>query len=343
MRVVLRELPHPHEPGQGARALVAVQPSHIREAERQVAIRAQGVTIDQGRLGAVHRLEAEDLLLGLHQEHVLAVVIPVTRFFPELLVDEDRRRDLLIAARVEDLADEALQLAHERPAVREPEGRAGRDVMKGVEVELAPELPVVALLGLLEPPEILVELFLREPGGPVDALEHRVALVAAPVGPRGRQELEVLHVAGRRHVRPAAEVDEVSLPIQRHPCGVDALENLDLERFVPLAEEPDRLLARHLLPLEGMVRLRDLLHDLLDLREVLRRERFRFREIVVEAVRDRGADRHADRGEEPLHRLRHDVRRGVAQSRERRGIAVEIAGQLEVTIFFRQWCARPLV
>jgi len=33
----------------------------------------------------------------------------------------------------------------------------------------------------------------------------------------------------------------------------------------------------------------------------------------------------------------------MTQGRERRGIAVEIAGQLEVTIFFRQWCARQSV
>src|SRR5205807_10345382 len=141
---------------------------------------------------AVHRLETEDLLLGLHQEHVLAVVLPVAGLLPEPLVDEDRRRDLLIAARVENLADEALELAHHHPAVREPEGRPGRDVVEGVEVELAPELAVVALLRLLEPPEMLVELFLGEPGGAVDALEHRVALVPAPIGARGRQELEVL-------------------------------------------------------------------------------------------------------------------------------------------------------
>jgi hypothetical protein len=41
--------------------------------------------------------------------------------------------------------------------------------------------------------------------------------------------------------------------------------------------------------------------------------------------------------------LRHDVRRGMPQGRERRRIAVEVAGQLEVTIFFRQWCARQSV
>src|SRR5882724_11562923 len=282
--VVLRELPYAHEPCQRARPLVAMQAPHVREAQRQVTVRAQRVAIDQGGFRAVHRLEAEDLLLGLHQEHVLAVVVPVPGLFPEPLVDEDRRGDLLVASRVENLADESLELAHQGPAVRKPEGRAGRDVVEGVEVELAPELSMVALLRLLEPPQMLVELLLREPRGAVDALEHRVALVAPPVGAGGREELEVLHVRGRGRVGPAAEVDEVPLPVERDARSLEPLEDLDLERLVALAEEADRLLARHLLPLERIRALHDLPHDLFDLREVFGRERLGFGEVVVEAV-----------------------------------------------------------
>ena len=150
----------------------------------------------------------------------------------------------------------------------------------------------------------------------------------------------MLHLPGRRHVRPATEIDEIALAVERHPGCLEPLEDLDLERLVALAEEANRLLAVHLLPLERGVRLRDLPHDLFDLREVFGRKRFRLREVIVEAVLDRGADRHAHRGEEALHGLRHDVRRRMAQRRQRRRIAVEIAGQLEVTIFFRQWRAR---
>src|SRR5438093_82261 len=130
--------------------------------------------------------------------------------------------------------------------------------MEGVEVELAAELAVVALLRLLEPPQVFVELLLREPGGAVDPLEHRVPLVTAPVGAGGREELEVLHVTRRRHVRPAAEVDEVALLVERHARRGDALEDLDLEGLAALAEEANRLVARHLLALEGVIRRRDL-------------------------------------------------------------------------------------
>src|SRR5256884_4586243 len=170
VRIVLRELPHAEETRQRARALVPVQPGLSGQAQREVAVRPERVTIDERRLRAVHGLEAEDLLFRLHEEHVLAEVLPVARLLPELLFDEDRRRDLLVAARIERLADEPLQLAHQGPAVREPERRARRHLVEDKEVQLAPELAVVALLRLLQAPDVAIELLLREPRGPVDPL-----------------------------------------------------------------------------------------------------------------------------------------------------------------------------
>src|SRR5438876_1173009 len=341
VRIVLRELPHAEETRQRARALVPVQPAHVGEAQREVAVRPERVTINERGLRAVHGLEAEDLLFRLHEEHVLAEVLPVARLLPELLVDEDRRRDLLVAARIERLADEPLQLAHQGPAVREPERRARRHLVEDKEVQLAPELAVVALLRLLQAPDVAIELLLREPRGPVDPLEHRVPLVAAPVGARRREQLEVLHVARRGHVRPTAEVDELPLAVERHARGVDPLEDLDLVGLGALAEEADGVRTAHLLALEGIVGLRDLAHDRFDPREVLGREGLGLPEVVVEAVLDRGPDRQLHVGEEALHGLGHDVRGGMAERRERRGIAVELAGQLEVALFFRQGFARP--
>ena len=49
-------------------------------------------------------------------------------------------------------------------------------------LELAPEPAVVALAGLLEALEVLLELGLGEEGGAVDAGQHRAVGVPAPVG-----------------------------------------------------------------------------------------------------------------------------------------------------------------
>src|SRR3546814_15338334 len=50
-----------------------------------------------------------------------------------------------------------------------------------------------------------------EPAGAVDARQHRVLLVAAPIGPRHPRQLERLRIelAGRRQMRPAAHVEPV--------------------------------------------------------------------------------------------------------------------------------------
>ena len=134
-------------------------------------------------------------------------------------------------------------------------------------------------------------------------------------------------------MRSPAEIDEVTLCVERHRLRVEALEDLDLEALAALAEERDRLRARQLLALERQVGLRDHAHLVLDAREILGRERLRLGEVVIEAVLDGGADGDLHLGKQALHSLGHDVRGGVTEGCERRRVAVELAGQPEMTIF----------
>src|SRR5258707_14096850 len=78
------------------------------------------------------------------------------------------------------------------------------------QVELLPQHAVVALLGLFELIEIGVEVFFREEGRPVNALQLRILLVAQPVSARNVEQLERLDLSGRRNVRAAAEVRELA-------------------------------------------------------------------------------------------------------------------------------------
>jgi len=263
-------------------------------------------------------------------------MLPVARLLPEPLVDEERRRDLLIPVGVERLPRELLQLTDEHHAVRQPERRSGSHVVEIEEIQLAPELSMVALLRFLDAPEILVQLVGGEPRGPVDALEHRVLLAAAPVRTRRGEQLEVLDVTRGRHVRPTAEIDELALLVQRHSGRIEALEDLHLEGLLMVAKEPDGLAAVHLAALEAIVSAGDLAHGGLDPREVLGRERRRSIEIVVEAVFDRRSDRQLHLGIETLHGLRHHVRGRVSERGERRRIAVEVARQGEMSFFLRR-------
>src|SRR3546814_1027594 len=84
------------------------------------------------------------------------------------------------------------------------------------QVHLLAQLAMVALGRFLQPVEVRVELLSVEPAGAVDARQHRVLLVAAPIGPRHPRQLERLRIelAGRRQMRPAARSEEHTSELQ---------------------------------------------------------------------------------------------------------------------------------
>src|SRR3546814_9304761 len=91
-----------------------------------------------------------------------------------------------------------------------PYPRPRRLLREREEVHLAAGAPVVALFSLREHGGVGLELLLVLPAGAVDALELRVARVAAPVGAGDLHQLERMpELAGRRQVRADAEVEQV--------------------------------------------------------------------------------------------------------------------------------------
>jgi hypothetical protein len=113
------------------------------------------------------------------------------------------------------------------------------------QVELAAELAVVALLGLLQHRQVLLQVVLAGPGRAVDALQHLVAVVAAPVGAGHLHQLEVPELARAGHVRAAAQVLEAAFAVQAHVLvGRDAGDDLGLVVLAQALEVGHRLVAR---------------------------------------------------------------------------------------------------
>ena len=213
---------------------------------------------------------------------------PVAARDPETFVVDDGRGDLLVAVRLVDAAPELQQRVEELPAARQPVGHAGCRFVEHEEVELRPDLLVVALLRVLDEGEMRLELLLRRESVGVDARELVALLVAAPVGaghgaelPGGRQQR-----GGVLDVRAAAEIDEVpARAVDRQDLVVgQVLDELDLELLI--VEERERVLLGNLLARPIFLALQDLLHLLLDRLEVVVRRRTRQQEVVVEAVGD---------------------------------------------------------
>ena len=121
--------------------------------------------------------------------------------------------------------------------------------------------------------EVVVELRLRRPRRAVDPLELRALLVAAPIRAGDGEELERAEPRRRRHVRPEAQVGPAVVAVHAHAVaqrtlvGLDALDDLPLERLIP--EPFERFVAAELLADERLVFRGDLAHAFLDPRKIL--------------------------------------------------------------------------
>jgi hypothetical protein len=86
MGVVLHEPTDTSETGQSTRGLVAVDDAELGHANRQLLVATIPRVEDQGMARAIHGLERPLLLLDVEGEHVIVVVLPVTRRLPKLAV-----------------------------------------------------------------------------------------------------------------------------------------------------------------------------------------------------------------------------------------------------------------
>ena len=153
------------------------------------------------------------------------------------------------------------------------------------QAELAPELAVIARAGLFQLLEVRVELLLVRPGRPVDALEHLVPLVAAPVRAGDVGQLERAEAAGRGDVGAAAEIEPLALAVDgERLVGGDVADDLDLVFLADAVEDLDGLVARPFLAADRQIARHDLRHLLLDAAEVVVAERPIGGEVIVEAT-----------------------------------------------------------
>ncbi|CAB4733347.1 unannotated protein [freshwater metagenome] len=194
---------------------------------------------------------------------------------------------------------------------------------------------MVASLGLLDAVQVGFEGLLALPRGAVDALQHLVLLVAAPVRRGAAHQLERRDPLGGGQVRTTAQVAPRDLAVASDVVVDGQLAATDLDRGALGALRARATLEADQLDLVGLVLelaervgiggdpalealalLDDLAHRGLDLRQVIGHEGHVDVEVVVEAVLHRRADAQARLREELLDGLRHHVGGGVTQDVE---------------------------
>src|SRR5471032_2066254 len=333
--IVLREAAHAHDAVQRAGRLVAVALAELAVAQRQVAVAAHIAVKNLHVTRAIHRLQRVGTVFRFRHEHVFAVVVPVAGFGPQAGIEYLRRLDLLVAVDLVFVAHVLLNLLPDGPALGMPEHQARRFILEVEEVELLAQFAVVALFRLFQLEQVLLLIFLLGPGGAVDALQHFVLAVAAPVGAGQFHQLEHFQLAGRWHVRAAAQVGEAAFRVQGHILvGRNRFDDFGLVGFAYRFEIGDRFVARQDLARDRLVLLGQLGHFLFDGDQVVGRERTLVGEVIVKAVFDHRTDGHLRVGEQLLDGVGQQVGRRVTDDVETIGILVGHDG--EVGIFFDQ-------
>src|SRR5438552_15024206 len=152
-----------------------------------------------------------------------------------------RRVDERVSPRAVDLLPPGLQLLRHDRDVRQPEHETGTELLVDAEeLELLPEHAVVAALDLLKALQVIVELLLVGPHRAVDALQLRVALVAAPVRAGDGEKLERADLSGALDVRSLAEIDESVVLVDAHatvlPLVVAVFVRAVLSEFFDLVD-----------------------------------------------------------------------------------------------------------
>ena len=224
MGVVQGERAHAVETDQRPRPLVTPVVADFSDAHRQVAVAAKVGLVDDDVVRAVDGAQLELLAVfeNHRRVHVFLVELRVAARPVKVETRDVRRAHVQVPARKLLVDDEALQLAPDRGAVGQPQRQARANALvDGEELQLLAEPLVVALLGLLEELQVVVELLRRGPGRAVDACELGLLLVAAPVRAGDPQQLERLDVARRRHVRASAEVEEVARVVHADIVALD--------------------------------------------------------------------------------------------------------------------------
>ena len=346
VRIILRKLAHTHQTVERSVRFVAMATAHLAQADRQVAIGRDALFEDENMRGAVHRLQGHPVglatddgalvfdighLVGDH-EHILAIFAPVARLLPLARVHHLRCLDLAIAARVHLAPHIGFELTPDLVALGMPENAAMRFFLQVEQIHLAAQLAVVALGGLFQPHQMLLELFLVEPGGAVNARQLRVLLVAAPIGAGRAHKLEGLRIklAGRSQMRSAAHVEPRALtarlarPVDRQLFIIgQGLGPFGLERLTFAFPLGDQRLARPRLAHKRFIRLDDLAHLLLNdgkIFEAKRFARFGSHHIIVEAIRSGRAKRDLRARPQGLHRFGQNMREIVAHQFKRVGL-----------------------
>ena len=267
-------------------------------------------------------------------------------FFPQAFIQDLRAFYFLVAVFAVHAAHVLLDFLPQRPAFGVPEDGAGGMFVDMEQVKLFAEFAVVALFGFFEHVQVLLQLFFAGPGCAVNALQHFVAVVAAPVGTCHLHQFEVFELACAGHVRAAAQVFKSAFAVQAYIfVSGNAGNDFGLVSFAHVFEIIYGFIARQHAAQHGLIFAGQLGHFLFDGCKVFGGEGALVAEVVVKAVFYHWADGYLRVGKQFFNSVSQQVGGGVANHLQPIGIfcrddgercvlADRVAGINQLAIYF---------
>ena len=197
-----------------------------------------------------------------------------------------------------------------------PEHHTRRLFLHMIQIELLTDFTVIALSGFFQTLQIGIKRFFICPGGTVDALQHFIVAIAAPVGARGLHQFEVMAETHIRHMRPTAHVDIFFVMIQ---AGLIIMSNVFIKNrdFIALAalhKGFTRFVPADFLLNNVVVFLGELMHAFFERVDIFLGQGMVQIDIIVETIVDNRADRHFGIWPQLFNRMPQKVRTGVTNN-----------------------------
>jgi len=262
--IVLHEPPHTRQASQRSACLIPVDDTELGHADGELLVTAIFRVEDEAVARAVHGFKGPLLLLDVEREHVVLVVLPVTRGLPELRVVHVGRDDLLVATLEVLLAHELDKGIVDPRSVREEEAASGAQVVEEEEFLVFADLPVVPLRCLSEECLILGQLLLVREGDTVDSLEGVVGVVTEEVGCGVFGDHECLDFSGVGDMRADAEINHGATAVDSRGGAVGDLGFDEVLLVLVVVEHFEELLLGHDETLELLLVLDGTLGKLLE-------------------------------------------------------------------------------
>ena len=94
MAIILGKGAHTHDPVQASGGFIAVALAKLTKTQRQVTVTFDALLENQNVPRAIHRLQGIVALFRFGHKHVFTVLVPVTRFLPQVLIQDLRNEKI---------------------------------------------------------------------------------------------------------------------------------------------------------------------------------------------------------------------------------------------------------